>query len=212
MFESRLIPSLSSTSQGMHIINSTIVCVCVCSKLLTMHKTSLKNHTTCVKLTTTVKYSKPEYHLYTAHFSCRGLSSFWCGIRGSIKHSSCSSSPLSQEKKDEGTVWEAERGREAINRGSIGRLYCAFLHCHLFCSPSFAADTQIIIKADDCRAGTDLQGAWTNQSQKLRLTVKASSSHFPSSSDYLNLCFLWVLLTFCCLYFPPCLFILYIII
>lgn len=62
------------------------------------------------------------------------------------------------EKKNEARVRDAEGGQESISLLSIGRLY----RTTLFYIPSPAltlldADTQIIIKEDDCHAGADLQ-------------------------------------------------------
>lgn len=96
--------------------------------------------------------------------------------------------------KNEGRVRDAEGGQESISLLSIGRLY----RTTYFTpppppplprrAPLWDADTQIIIKEDDCHAGADLQPSWANQSQKLRWTVKASGSlasdhSLPSSSE-----------------------------
>ncbi len=62
----------------------------------------------------------------------QGPSSFCCGIRGNIKHPSCSSSPLSQEKKDEGKVRHTEGERKAIRRVQLDDYALPFLTATYF--------------------------------------------------------------------------------
>lgn len=72
--------------------------------------------------------------------------------------------------------WEMPREGRSLSAGfQLGDYTVSSLAATYFILPPLAADTQIIIKEDDCHAQADLQAAWTNQSQKLRLTVKASS-------------------------------------
>lgn len=102
------------------------------------------------------------------------------------------------------------RGQEMLEEG--GRLSAGFnwtvtlcvLPLPLIFPPSFTADTRIIIKADDCHAGADFQGAWNDQSQKLRWTVKAPRlvlsffSVFSLPRPHL----VWYFLPACCLNLP----------